>query len=78
MKMKIREIIVEEQMQQVLTYVQRKTTDFWKENILEDLEMGILEFEIVGEFLKEIKEKFGRGSKKLRKVAELKQVEQGQ
>ena len=78
MKMKIREIIVEEQVQWVLTYVQRKTTDFWKENILEDLEMGILEFEIVGEFLKEIKEKFGRGSKKLRKVAELKQVEQGQ
>ena len=40
--------------------------------------MGILEFKIVREFLKKIKKKFGRGSKKLRKVAELKQVEQGQ
>ena len=30
----------------------------WKENVLEELEAGELEFKIVGEFLVEIKKKF--------------------
>ena len=29
--------------------------DIWKENILEDLEEGLLEYETVGEFLAEIR-----------------------
>jgi len=44
----------------------------YEKNVLEDLEAGI-----VGEFLEEIKKKFGGGDNELKKVAELKQVEQG-
>ena len=35
-----------------------------------------IKFEIVEEFLEEIKKKFGRGDNESKKVAELKQVEQ--
>ena len=37
--------------------------DVWKENVLEELEAGELEFEMMGEFLAEIKREFG-GEKK--------------
>ena len=49
----------------------------WKDNILEDLEVGELEFEVVGEFLAEIKKDFGTGEKESVKVAELRKLEQG-
>ena len=49
----------------------------WKENVLEELEAGELEFEIVGEFLAEIKKEFGRGKKKSVKAVELRKLEQG-
>ena len=49
----------------------------WKENILEDLEVGELEFELAGEFLAEIKKDFGTGEKESVKVAELRKLEQG-
>ena len=52
----------------MLSYVQGRLTDIWKENILEDLE--------VREFLAAIKKKFGGGKKELVKVAELKRVKQ--
>ena len=47
----------------------------WKENILEDLEGGLLEYKMVGEFLANIKKEFRGGDKKLVKVAELKRLE---
>ena len=50
--------------------------DIWKENVLEELEVGELEFETVGQFLTEIKREFGRGEKKLVKVVELRKLEQ--
>ena len=43
---------------------------------MEDLEVGKLEFESVGEFLVEIKKEFGRGDEESVKVAELKRIEQ--
>jgi len=49
----------------------------WKENVLEDLEEGTLEYESVGEFLAAIKKEFGGGKEELVKVAELKKLEQG-
>ena len=49
--------------------------NIWKENILEDLEEGLLEYKTVGEFLADIKKEFGRGDEELAKVAELKKVE---
>ena len=50
--------------------------DVWKENILEDLEVGELEFELVGELLVEIKKEFGIEEKESVKVAELRGLEQ--
>ena len=49
----------------------------WKENVLEDLEEGTLEYESVGEFLAAIKKEFGGGEEELVKVAEQKKLEQG-
>ena len=62
----------------MLTYVQGGVADVWKEIVIEDLEIRILEFETVGEFLEEIKKKFGGRVEELKKVAELKEVEQEQ
>jgi len=50
--------------------------DVWKENILEDLEEEVLEYELLGEFLVAIKKEFGGGEEKSVKVAELKKLEQ--
>jgi len=61
---------VEEQIQWILTYI-------WKKNVLEELEAGKVEYESVGEFLVEIKKKFGEGDEKSVKIAELKRIEQG-
>jgi len=49
----------------------------WKENVLEELEAGELEFETVGEFLAEIKKEFGEGEEESVKAAELRKMEQG-
>ena len=46
--------------------------------MLEDLETRVLEFEIVGDFLKEIKKEFDRGDEESKKVTELKETEQDQ
>ena len=44
---------------------------------MEDLEVGKVEYESVGEFLAEIKSKFGGGDEESLKVVELKRIEQG-
>ena len=76
-KIRMREMPLEEQIQQVLSYIQGGSADVWKENILEDLEVGELEFELVGELLVEIKKEFGIEEKESVKVAELRGLEQG-
>jgi len=50
--------------------------DVWKENILENLEVELLEYETAGEFLVDIRKEFGGGDKESVKVAELKKLEQ--
>ena len=57
--------------------MQGGSVDIWKENILEDLEEGELEYESVGEFLAAIKKEFGEEKEESVKVAELKRLEQG-
>ena len=47
----------------------------WKENVLEDLEEWLLEYETVEEFLAEIRKEFGEGDKESVKVAELRRLE---
>ena len=76
-RMKIRKVLLEEQVQWVLSYVQGRLADVWKENVLEELEAEELEFETVGEFLAEIKKEFGGGEEELVKAAELRKLEQG-
>ena len=60
----------------MLSYVQEGSVDVWKENVLEELEAGELEFKTVGEFLAEIKKEFGGGEKESVKAAELRKLEQ--
>jgi len=43
--------------------------------MLEDLEAEVLEYEIVGEFLVDIRKEFGRGDEESVKIAELKKLE---
>ena len=51
--------------------------NIWKENIIEDLEKGILNYKVIEKFLADLKEEFGRGDEEAIKVAELKKLEQG-
>ena len=54
---RMREVLVEEQVQQVLTYIQRESVDIWKESILENLEIRELKFPIVEDFLTKLKKR---------------------
>ena len=51
--------------------------DVWKENIMEELEMGEVEYESVEEFLISLRKEFGGGEEELVKAAELRKLEQG-
>ena len=44
--------------------------------MLEDLKVEVLEYEIAGEFLADLRKKFGREEEKTVKAAELKRLEQ--
>ena len=49
----------------------------WKENIMEELENGEIEYESAEEFLNSLKREFGGGEEESVKAAELKKLEQG-
>ena len=76
LRMKIRRISVEEKIQWILSYVQERSVDVQKKNLLKDLELGKVEFGLAGEFLLELKKEFREEDKELVKVAELKRIEQ--
>ena len=50
--------------------------DVWKENVMEELEAGEVEYKSVEEFLTILKKKFREGEEEVVKVAELRRVEQ--
>lgn len=50
-KMRMRNDSVEEQIQWMLLYVQKRSADISKENILKNLEIGTLEYGTIGKFL---------------------------
>ena len=58
----------------MLSSVQGESVDVWKENMLEDLEARVLEYETAGEFWADIKKEFGEGDKETVKVAELRRL----
>ena len=68
---------VEGQVQWVLSYVQGGSADVWKENVMEELEAGEIEYESVEEFLTILKKEFGGGEEESMKAAELRKMEQG-
>jgi len=76
-RMKLRRTTVEEQVQWVLSYVQGGPVDVWKENVMEKLETGEVEYESVEEFLTNLRKEFRGGEEELVKVAELRKMEQG-
>ena len=69
----MRGVTVKEQIQWVLSYMQGGSADVQKENISEDLEERLLEYETAGEFLIDIKKEFEREDKEIAKLRELKQ-----
>ena len=71
LKMKIREGTLEEQVIWVLSYVQGGSVDVWKENVMEELEAGKMEYESIEEFFTSMKKEFGGGEEKATKVVEL-------
>ena len=71
----MREVIVEKQIQWILSYVQGGLVDIQKKNILEDLKGKLLEYKTAGEFLVDIKREFGGEDEETMKIAELKRLE---
>ena len=76
LRIKLRGATVEEQVQWVLSYVQRGSIDVWKENVMEELELGEVEYKSAEEFLTSLKKEFGGGEEELVKAAELRRMEQ--
>jgi len=77
LRMKLRRATVEEQVQWVLSYVQGGSADMWKENVMEELELGEVEYESVEEFLACVKKEFREEEEEVVKVVELRRMEQG-
>ena len=50
--------------------------DIWKENVMEELEAGEMEYESIEEFFTSMKKEFGGGEKETTKAVELRQLEQ--
>ena len=67
---------MEEQIQQVLSYVQGVSVNIQKKNMIENLKNKSLEFPIVGNFLINLRQKFRNRDNKLVNVVELKKMEQ--
>ena len=76
LRMKMREVMVEEQVFWILSHMQGGSADIWKENVMEELEAGEMEYEMVEEFLTVLKKKFGGGEEESVKVVELRKMEQ--
>jgi len=74
--MKMREMTVEEQVFWILSHVQGGSVDIWKENVMEKLEAGEMEYEIAEELLTVLKKEFGGGEEEAVKAAELRKLEQ--
>jgi len=77
LRMKLRGATVEEQVQWVLSYVQGGSADVWKENVMEELEAGEVEYKLAEDFLTCLKKEFGGGEEESTKAAELRKLEQG-
>jgi len=57
--------------------VQEGSADVWKENVMEELESGEMEYETAEEFLMILKKEFSGGEEESVKAVELRKMEQG-
>ena len=73
---KLAEATVEAQVQWVLLYMQGESADVWKENVIEKLEAGEVEYKLVKEFLLSLKKEFREGEEESVKAVELRKLEQ--
>ena len=55
LRMRMREVVIEKQIQWILSYIQGESVNIWKENILEDLETEILEYKTTRELLADLR-----------------------
>ena len=76
-KNKLRRETVEGQVQWALSYMQGGLADVWKENLMEELESGEMEYESMEEFFTSLKKEFGGGEEESVKAVELRKLEQG-
>ena len=76
LRMKMREATVEEQVFWILSHVQEGSADIWKENIMKELEVGEMEYEMAEEFLTVLKKEFGGEEEEAVKAVELRKLEQ--
>ena len=74
---KLRGETVEGQVQWALSYVQGGSADVWKENLMEELESGEMEYKSIEKFFTSLKKEFGGGEEELVKAAEIRKIEQG-
>ena len=75
LRMKMREATVKEQVQWVFSYVQRGLADIWKENMMEELEVGEIKYKTAEEFLMSLRKEFEGEEEESVKVAELRKLE---
>ena len=76
LRMKMREATVEEQVFWILSHMQGGSADIWKENVMEELEVGEIVYETAEEFLTVLRKEFGGGEEELVKTVELRKLEQ--
>jgi len=76
-RMKMGGATVVEQVYWILSHVQGGSADIWKENIMEELEAGEVEYKTAEEFLISLKKEFEGEEEEAVKAAELRKLEQG-
>ena len=77
LRMKMREATVKEQVFWILSHMQGGSANVWKENIIEELEAGEMEYEMAEEFLTVLKKEFGGEEEEAVKAVELRKLKQG-
>jgi len=75
-RMRLGEATVVEQVYWILSHVQGGSADIWKENVMEELKTGEVEYETAEELLMSLKE-FGEEEEEVAKAAELRKLKQG-
>ena len=61
----------------VLSYIQRRIAEVWKDNLLDELAKGELEIESAEQLFTKIRNDFGETSEEERKIEQLRTIEQG-